>query len=85
MQILLYSVLLLLVTILPYLAGMSGVIYLASAVILGVIFLVYAIKIYRRPDDPKVAWDTFMYSVKYLMLIFIALLIDHYWLIRVSI
>ncbi len=85
MQILLYSVLLLLVTILPYLAGMSGVIYLASAVILGVIFLVYAINIYRRPDDPKVAWDTFMYSVKYLMLIFIALLIDHYWLIRISI
>ncbi len=80
-QILLYTVLLLLVTLLPYLTGMSGAIYLISAVVLGVIFLIYAIKIYTRPDDPKIAFATFLYSVNYLMLLFIALLIDHYLLL----
>jgi len=82
MQILLYTVLLLLVTLLPYLAGMSGLIYLVSAVVLGLIFLMYAIKIYKNPDDNKIAWTTFMFSVNYLMLLFMALLVDHYWLIR---
>jgi len=82
MQILLYTVLLLLVTLLPYLAGMSGLIYLASALILGFMFLAYSIKIYRNPDDNKIAWTTFMFSVNYLMLLFVALLVDHYWLIR---
>jgi len=82
LQILLYTVLLLLVTLLPYLAGMSGLIYLVSALILGFMFLVYSIKIYRNPDDNKIAWTTFMFSVNYLMLLFIALLVDHYWLIR---
>jgi len=81
LQILLYTVLLLLVTLLPYLAGMSGLIYLAAALILGFMFLAYAIKIYRNPDDNKIAWDTFMFSVNYLMLLFVALLVDHYWLI----
>lgn len=80
-QILLYTVLLLLVSLLPYLVGMSGLIYLLSAVILGLIFLVYALRIYKNPDDNKIAWATFMYSVNYLMLLFVALLIDHYWLI----
>ncbi len=80
MQILLYTVLLLLVTLLPYLAGMSGLIYLASALILGLMFLAYSIKIYKNPDDNKIAWRTFMFSVNYLMLLFIALLVDHYWL-----
>ncbi len=81
MQILLYTILLLLVTLLPYLSGMSGLVYLLSAIVLGVIFLMYAIKIYKKPDNNKVAWATFMYSVNYLMLLFIALLVDHYWLI----
>jgi protoheme IX farnesyltransferase len=80
-QILLYTVLLLLVTLLPYLAGMSGLIYLVSAVVLGLIFLMYAIKIYKNPDDNKIAWATFMFSINYLMLLFVALLVDHYWLI----
>ncbi len=82
MQILLYTVLLLLVTLLPYLAGMSGLIYLVSALILGLIFLAYSIKIYKNPDDNKIAWRTFMFSVNYLMLLFVALLVDHYYLIR---
>ena len=81
MQILLYTVLLLLVTLLPYLSGMSGLIYLAAALILGFMFLGYSIKIYRNPDDNKIAWRTFMFSVNYLMLLFVALLVDHYWLI----
>ncbi len=81
-QILLYTVLLLLVTLLPYLAGMSGLIYLAAALVLGFMFLAYSIKIYRNPDDKKIAWTTFMFSVNYLMLLFVALLVDHYWLIR---
>ncbi|SMM98249.1 Heme O synthase, protoheme IX farnesyltransferase COX10-CtaB [uncultured Candidatus Thioglobus sp.] len=80
-QILLYTVLLLVVTFLPYLVGMSGLIYLVSALVLGVIFLMYALRIYRNPDDKKAPWATFMYSVNYLMLLFVALLIDHYWLI----
>jgi len=80
-QILLYTVLLLLVSLLPYLAGMSGLIYLTVTTALGIRFLMYAIKIYNNPDDKRIAWRTFMYSINYLMLLFIALLFDHYWLI----
>jgi protoheme IX farnesyltransferase len=79
-QILLYTALLFVVTLLPYLTGMSGIIYLASAVVLGLIFLGYAIKICREPENPKIAFSTFMYSVNYLMILFVALLVDHYLL-----
>lgn len=81
LQILFYTILLFLVTLLPYLSGMSGLIYLLSAVILGLIFLGYAIKIYISPDDNRIAWQTFTFSVNYLMLLFVALLVDHYLLI----
>ncbi len=79
-QILLYTVLLLLVTLLPYLTGMSGVIYLISAATLGALFLGYSVKIFLEPDNPKIAFKTFKYSVNYLMVLFVALLIDHYLL-----
>ena len=79
-QILLYTVLLLLVSLLPYLTGMSGVIYLISAATLGVLFLGYSVKIFLEPDNPKIAFKTFKYSVNYLMVLFVALLIDHYLL-----
>ncbi len=79
-QILLYTVLLFVVTLLPYLTGMSGIIYLITAVILGVIFLVYAIKICLEPENPKIAFKTFLYSVNYLMVLFVSLLVDHYLL-----
>ena len=79
-QILLYTVLLLLVTLLPYLTGMSGVIYLIAAAVLGVLFLGYSIKIFLEPENPKIAFKTFKYSVNYLMVLFVALLIDHYLL-----
>ena len=79
-QILLYTVLLLLVTLLPYLTGMSGVIYLIAAAVLGALFLGYSIKIFLEPENPKIAFKTFKYSVNYLMILFVALLIDHYFL-----
>ena len=79
-QILLYTVLLFLVTLLPYLTGMSGVIYLISAATLGALFLGYSVKIFLEPDNPKIAFKTFKYSVNYLMVLFVALLIDHYLL-----
>ena len=80
-QILFYTILLVVVTILPYLTGMSGLIYLTAALILGGIFLWYAININSRSKDIKIAWNTFTYSINYLMLLFLALLVDHYWLI----
>lgn len=84
MQILFYTILLFLVTLLPYLVGMSGVIYLISALVLGGIFLVYAFKIYHHGDKPQVAFATFLYSVNYLMLLFVALLADHYLLLPLA-
>lgn len=77
LQILLYTVLLLLVTLLPYLTGMSGLLYLATAVPLGIGFIYYAVLMMIKKSD-KVAMKTFAYSIFYLMLIFAALLIDHY-------
>ncbi len=82
-QILLYTILLFIVTLLPYLTRMSGVIYLATTVILGLGFIFYAIKMFRHTDD-KTAMKAFFYSINYLMLIFAALLIDHYFLFTFS-
>ena len=79
-QILLYTVLLFIVTMLPYLTGMSGLIYLISAAVLGAFFLGYSVKILIEPDNPIIAFKTFKYSVNYLMVLFVALLIDHYLL-----
>ncbi|HIB77034.1 MAG TPA: protoheme IX farnesyltransferase [Flavobacteriales bacterium] len=76
-QILLYTILLFLVTLLPWVTHMSGLLYLAAAVILGVIFLYYAIRLLRSDDD-TFAMPTFAYSISYLGLLFLFLLIDHY-------
>ena len=76
-QILLYTVLLFLVTLLPFLTGMSGLIYLICAVSLGALFLGYSVKILREPENPKIAFKTFKYSINYLMVLFLGLLIDH--------
>ena len=78
LQILLYTVLLLIVTLLPYLTGMSGLIYLVSALILGIGFIYFAIQMIRNEDN-KTAMKTFFYSINYLMLLFTAILIDHYF------
>ena len=80
LHILLYTILLLIITVLPYLIGMSGVLYLASALVLGGRFLWYAWRLYRA-DDNKLAMATFWFSIIYLFGLFAALMIDHYVLI----
>lgn len=83
LQILLYTILLLITTLLPYLTGMSGLLYLIPAVTLGFGFLYYAVQMMRKKDN-KTAMRTFGYSIIYLMLIFAALLIDHYFPLSLS-
>ena len=80
--ILFYTTLLVLITVLPYMTGMSGIIYLVAAVGLGGKFLHYAIRL-RSDDDVKLPMRVFRYSINYLMFLFAALLIDHYFLIRI--
>lgn len=77
LHILLYTVILFAVTLMPFVSGMSGVVYLVSAVLLGAVFLGYAWKIYREYSD-ALARKTFRYSIVYLSLLFAALLVDHY-------
>ena len=77
LQILLYTILLMIVTLFPYLTGMSGLIYLVSAVFLGLGFIYYAVLMMRNKDN-KTAMKTFVYSIVYITLLFAALLIDHY-------
>lgn len=77
LHILLYTILLVLVSLLPFLTGMSGFIYLTGAVLLGAGFLYYAILLKRLADD-RTAMKTFGYSITYLMGLFSVLLIDHY-------
>lgn len=77
LQILFYTVLLVLVSLLPYLTGMSGLLYLAGALIFGGIFLYYALAM-RLSDRPELPMKTFAYSITYLMGVFSALLLDHY-------
>jgi protoheme IX farnesyltransferase len=77
LQILLYTILLFMVTLLPYLTGMSHLIYLFTAIPLGFIFLYFAILMMKRKDD-KTAMKTFGFSIVYLMLMFATLLVDHY-------
>jgi protoheme IX farnesyltransferase len=76
-QVLLYTVLLVAVTLLPFVFGMSGFIYLAGAIALGAVFLAYALRLKFRPA-PGLAMRTFGYSIVYLMAIFSLLLLDHY-------
>jgi protoheme IX farnesyltransferase len=78
LYVLLYTVILLAVTTLPFATRMSGTIYLVSALALGGVFVAYALKIYFRYSD-RVAQQTFSYSILYLSLLFTALLVDHYW------
>jgi protoheme IX farnesyltransferase len=77
-QILLYTILLFIVTLVPFLIQMSGLIYLAGAVCLGIGFLYYAIKLYRDDEPNAIAMKTFGYSIFYLSVLFGFLLLDHY-------
>ncbi|KIF80028.1 heme o synthase [Noviherbaspirillum autotrophicum] len=74
----LYTIVLVATTMLPYAVQMSGLIYLASAAVLGGIFLWYAWRIWRHYSD-LLARKTFAYSIVYLSLLFAALLVDHYF------
>lgn len=77
LNIYLYTILLLIVSLLPFVINMSGLFYLTGALILGVRFLFWAHKLYFT-NKPVVAMQTFRFSIVYLMLLFVFLLIDHY-------
>ena len=79
LQIVLYTLALFAVTLLPFAVRMSGWIYLAAAVALGAVFIVYAVALYRNYSD-ALARRTFRYSIVYLAALFSALLVDHYLL-----
>jgi protoheme IX farnesyltransferase len=78
LQIVLYTVALFAVSLLPFAVRMSGWIYLVAAIGLGGMFIVYAVRLYRRYSD-ALARRTFRFSIFYLSALFTALLIDHYW------
>lgn len=76
-QILFYTIILVLVTLLPWLTGMSGLIYLAGATVLNIGFLGYALAMFRSRNE-QLAMHMFNYSILYLMALFAFLLIDHH-------
>ncbi|MDH3748201.1 MAG: heme o synthase [Gammaproteobacteria bacterium] len=84
LNILLYTILLVVITIVPYLTGMSGFIYLLTAITLDAVFLYHAIQMMRHPADLDWAMRTFKFSITYLGFLFAALLIDHYFLFQLS-
>ncbi len=77
LQVLLYTLILFACSLLPFAYGMSGWLYLAAAVLLGGVFIGYAVRLYARYSD-ALARRTFRYSIIYLALVFAVLLIDHY-------
>ena len=77
LQIILYTIILILVSLLPFVVMMSGILYFISALILGFIFLYYAVRLYFEEENAS-AFPTFVYSIYYIFLIFAALLIDHF-------
>ena len=76
-NIFLYTLLLLVVTTLPYLTGMFGVLYLVGELLLGLIFLYWAV-VMLLSKDKDAGIKTFRYSITYLTLLFIVMLADHY-------
>jgi len=78
LHVLLYTVILAAVTLMPFVTRMSGVLYLAAALVLDAVFLWYAVRIYIAYSD-RLAQRTFRYSIFYLTALFAALLLDHYF------
>ena len=78
LMIVLYTCALVAVTLLPFAIRMSGYLYLAAALGLGGLFLLYAVQLYRDYSD-ELARATFKYSIWYLAALFSSLLVDHYW------
>ncbi len=77
LHILLYTVIMFLITLLPYATRMSGPLYLLGAVVLGIGFLYWAVEL-LRDKNPNAPMETFKYSIIYLMALFIVMLLDHY-------
>ena len=77
LQIILYTIIMILVSIFPFVVMMSGLFYLIAALVLGSIFLYYSFALYFDESD-EYAFPTFVYSIYYIFFIFAALLIDHY-------
>ncbi len=77
-SILAYTILMILVTMLPYLAYMRGVVYLVAALLLGAYFMYMVIRL-MFAEKPNTAIKTFVYSINYLMLLFVAMVVDHYF------
>jgi len=77
LHIMLYTIVMFLVSLMPFLTGMSGLIYLAGATVLGLRFMYWATVLYRGTRK-HAAIKTFHYSITYLMLLFVVLLVDHY-------
>lgn len=77
LHILLYTILMFLITLLPYATRMSGPLYLLGAVVLGGGFLYWAIEL-LRDKNPNAPMETFKYSIVYLMALFVVMLADHY-------
>src|SRR6056297_1269917 len=77
LHILLYTIIMVLITLLPYATRMSGPLYLLGAVVLGAGFLYWAIEL-LRDKNPNAPMETFKYSIIYLMALFIIMLVDHY-------
>lgn len=75
--VLLYSFLLFVVCLLPYLVGMSGIIYLLASIYLNAVFIRYAWRLKYAPT-PGIAMETFRFSIVHLMVLFLVLLVDHY-------
>ena len=77
LHILLYTIIMFLITLLPYATRMSGPLYLLGAVVLGLGFLYWAVELIRG-KNPKAPMETFKYSIIYLMALFVVMLLDHY-------
>ena len=77
LHILLYTILMFLITLLPYATRMSGPLYLLGALVLGAGFLYWAIEL-MRGKNPSAPMETFKYSIIYLMALFVVMLVDHY-------
>ncbi|HET9679135.1 MAG TPA: heme o synthase [Gammaproteobacteria bacterium] len=87
LQIIFYTILLVLITLLPYLIGMSGLVYLAGTLLLDSVFMYYAIRLYlsiKGQPNRYLPMRMFKYSIVYLFGLFAFLLIDHYLLFRLT-
>lgn len=83
LHILLYTVILVISTLLPFVIGMSGLLYLIGALVLGGVFIYWA-AVLLRANNPRAPMQTFKYSIVYLGLLFTLLLVDHYFIASVA-